>query len=107
MPEHNYRAIKLITDRYSAHISAFNYLDVSEEDSDRQYFLYKDLEILARAAFARAPEVKLSGNRMALLPSADLGNAYKTLRAYLTPDERIRYNAIHEDLVTLSDKYEG
>lgn len=107
MAQHNARVIKLVTDRYSAHVRRFNHLDVSDADSDAQYDLYKELEKLARAAFGRAPEFKPSGNRMALAPWADLGDAYRELRRNLTPDERTQYMEIQERLCELNDKYEG
>lgn len=109
MPQHNYRVIKLVTDRYRAHVRSFNriYPPVSEDDSHEQYFLNKELEAIATAAFTRAPEFKPSGNRMALLPSVDLGNAYLALRAAMTPEESARYAEIQAALDVLQDKYEG
>ena len=104
--QHNAPVIKLITDRYSAHIRSFNFLPVSEADSDTHYWLNKELAELATAAFTRAPLFKPSGNRVALLPSTDLGNAYRALKAALTPPERTRYDEIQEALYALSDKYE-
>lgn len=104
--KHNAPVIKLITDRYSAHVNRFNHLDVSEEDSDVQHELYKELADLATAVFARAPLFKPSGNRVALLPSTDLGNAYVALRRAFTSEERARYDAIQEALNALQDKYE-
>ena len=108
MAMHNYQVIKLVTDRYSHHVKLFNRQPgVTEADSDAQYFLCKELEALATAALGRAPEFKPSGNRLALLPSTDLGNAYVALRRNLTDDERARYNAIQDELNALTDKYEG
>lgn len=104
---HNAPVIKMITDRYSAHVNSFAHLAVSEEDSDKQYWLNRELADLATAAFTRAPLFAPSGNRVALLPSTDLGNAYRALRAAFTPEERARYDAIQEALHALSDKYEG
>lgn len=106
MPQHNAPAIKLITDRYSAHIVSFNHLPVSQEDSEAQYFLYKELEALATAALTRAPQVKPSGNRMALLPATDLGNVRIAMRRAFTDAERARYDEIQEALTSLTDKYE-
>lgn len=107
MAKHNARVIKLVTDRYSAHVRRFNHMDVSDADSDAQYDLYKELEKLAHAAFGRAAEFKPSGNRVALAPWADLGNAYRELKRNLTADERTRYDEIQDKLHELSDKYEG
>lgn len=106
MPAHNALAIKLVTDRYSAHVKSFNHLPVSEADSDRQYDLYRELAELATAALTRAPLVKPSGNRMALLPATDLGNVRIAMRREFTDAERARYDAIQEELNTLTDKYE-
>lgn len=106
MPQHNAPAIKIITDRYSAHVRQFNFLPVSEEDSDAQYELYRELETLAVAALTRAPLVKPSGNRMALLPATDLGNIRIAMRRAFTDTERIRYDEIQEALTALADKYE-
>ena len=105
--QHNAPVIKLITDRYFAHVRSFNFLPVSEADSDTQFWLNKELAELATAAFTRAPLFKPSGNRRALLPSTNLGNAYRALRAALTPEEQTRYNEIQEALEALGDKYEG
>lgn len=106
--EHNYRVIKLVTDRYSKHVQSFNHLpDVTEADSDRQYDLNRELESLARAAFARAPEFKPPRGRLAFIPAQDLGNAYRALRKAFTPEERDRYSAIQDELNALTDKYEG
>lgn len=106
MPQHNAQAIKLITDRYSADIRRFNFLPVSEADSDAHYFLYKELETLATAALERAPRVEPTGNRRALLPATDLGNTYIAMRRAFTDAERARYNEIQEALTALTDKYE-
>lgn len=106
MPQHNAPAIKLVTDRYSAHVKSFNHLDVSEEDSHTQYFLYKELETLATAALTRAPKFEPSGNRMALLPSTDLGNVRIAMRRAFTDAERARYDEIQEEINALTDKYE-
>lgn len=103
---HNRAAIKLLTDRYSAHIRSFNFLPVSEADSDEQYFLYKDLEALATTVLTRAELVRPTGNRVALLPSTDLGNVYVALRREFTDVERQKYNDIQNRLNELSDKYE-
>ena len=105
--QHNAAVIKLVTDRYSAHVQAFHAYDVSEADSDANYWLNKELAELATAALTRAPEFKPSGNRRALLPSTDLGNAYLAVRKHLTDAERARYAEIQEMLERLSDKYEG
>ena len=106
MTQHNGPAIRLVADRYSAHVKRFNALDVSEADSDEQFRLYKELGALATAVLTRAPLVKPSGNRVALLPAADLGNVYQAMRHTFTPEERDRYNAIQDALNNLSDKYE-
>lgn len=104
--QHNAAVIKLVTDRYSAHVQVFHAFDVSEEDSDANYWLNKELAELATAALTRAPEFKPSGNRMALLPSTDLGNAYRAVRQHLTETERTRYAEIQEALEKLTGKYE-
>lgn len=101
----NAPAIKLVTGRYSAHVSTFNCHNVSEVDSDNNYFLNKELAELATAALGRAPEIKPSGNRRALLVSADLGNCYRTVRQNLTSAELARYNEIQGILEDLNDKY--
>ena len=106
MAQHNAQAIKLITYRYSAQIRLFNYPPVSEEDSDTQYFLYKELEQLAIAALTRAPLFKPSGNRMALLPATDLGNVRIAMKRAFTPEERARYDEIQDALDAVHDKYE-
>lgn len=106
MAQHNAAAIKLITDRYSVQIRMFNYQDVSEADSDAQYFLYKELEGLATAALTRAPQVKPSGIRVALLPSTDLGNVRMAMRRAFTDTERVRYDEIQNELNAITDKYE-
>jgi ATP-dependent DNA ligase len=105
--QHNAPVIKLITDRYSAHVKSFNHLPVSDADSDAHFWLNKELAEIATAALTRAPLFKPSGNRRALLPSVDLGNAYRALRAAMTPEERARYAEIQNALETLGDKYEG
>lgn len=105
MEQHNAQAIKLITDRYSVRVRLFNYQPVTEEDSDAQYFLYKELEALAMAALTRAPLFKPSGNRMALLPATDLGNVRIAMRRAFTDAERTRYDEIQEALNALADKY--
>lgn len=107
MTPHNAAVIKLITDRYSAHVKSFNHLPVSDTDSDRHFDLNKELAELATVALARAPLFKPSGNRVALLPSTDLGNAYRAVRQNLTSGERARYNTIQDELCALQDKYEG
>lgn len=107
MPKHNYQVIKMVTDRYSAHVKSFNHMDVSDEDSDTHYYLNKELASLAETVFARAPLFRPSGNRAGLLPSVDLGNAYRALRENMTGEERARYNEIQEKLHALQDKYEG
>lgn len=104
--KHNAPVIKLVTDRYSAHVQRFSYLDVSKEDADAQYDLNVELAALAETVFARAPLFTPSGNRMGLLPSTDLGNAYVALRRAFTSEERARYDAIQEALNALQDKYE-
>jgi hypothetical protein len=104
---HNAPAIKLVTDRYSAHVQSFNHLPVSEDDSDTHYWLSKELETLATRALSRAPLFKPSGNRVALLPSTDLGNVRIAMRRAFTPEELARYNKIQDDLTALTDKYEG
>lgn len=107
MPAHNAPAIKLVTDRYSVQVRLFNYLpDVTEADSDAQYFLYKELSELATAALTRAPLFKPSGNRMALLAANDLGNVRIAMRRAFTDAERTRYDEIQEALNALTDKYE-
>lgn len=107
MAVHNAAVIKMVTDRFSAHIRSFNHLPVSEEDSDRQYWLCREKADLATASFTRAPEFKPSGIRMALMPSADLGNAYRAMHAHFTEEERARYAAIEEELDAFTTKYEG
>lgn len=107
MSQHNAPAIKLVTDRYSAAVRRFNFLPVSEADSDAQYFLYKELERLATAALTRAPQVKPTGIRVALLPATDLGNVYIAMRRAFTDAEQARYDEIQEALDALSDKYES
>lgn len=106
MAAHNAPAIKLITDRYSVQVRMFNYQDVSEEDSDAQYWLYKELAGLATAALTRAPKFHPSGNRMALMPSTDLGNVRIAMRRAFTDAERARYDEIQDALHALADKYE-
>jgi hypothetical protein len=107
MPEHNYRVIKMVGERYSKQVQYFNGVpDLTDADSDRHYDLYKELDGLMRTAFGRAPEFKPSGVRVALLPSADLGNAYRVLKQNLTPQERARYEEIQTELYALTDKYE-
>lgn len=106
MKRHNAPAIKLITDRWSAHIRSFNHLPVSDDDSDTQYFLYKELETLATAALTRAPLIKPSGSRMALLPATDLGNVRIAMRRAFTDSERARYDEIQTAITELTDKYE-
>lgn len=108
MPQHNAPAIKLVTDRYSHQVRAFNRTSivVSAADSDAHYFLYKELEALATAALTRAPQIKPSGNRMALLPSTDLGNVHIAMKRAFTDAERTRYNEIQRALDDLTDKYE-
>lgn len=104
---HNAPAIKLITDRYSAHVRSFNFLPVSEADSAAQYWLYKELETMVTAALTRAPQFKPSGNRMALQLSTDLGNVRMAMLRELTETERMRYDEIQDALHILADKYEG
>lgn len=106
MPQHNAPAIKLITDRYSHQVRMFNYLPVSDADSDTQFWLYKELAELATAALTRAPLFKPSGNRMALLPATDLGNVRIAMRRAFTDAERARYDEIQEAITALTDKYE-
>lgn len=106
MPQHNAPVIKMITDRFSAHVRQFNFLPVSEADSDAQYWLSKERAELATAALTRAPEFEPSGNRRALDPAADLGNAYRTMRQHFTDAERARYEEITTALDALTDKYE-
>lgn len=107
MPQHNAQVIKLVTDRYSAHVKQFNRLDVSEADSDTHFELNRELSELATAALTRAPLFKPSGNRVALLPSTDLGNAYRAMREHLTTEERARYGEVQNALEALTDKYEN
>lgn len=108
MTQHNAAVIKMVRERYSTHVRFFNgTVGLTDADSDRHYDLYMELTGIMEAAFARAPEFKPSGMRRALLPSADLGNAYRTLKAHLTPEERARYDKIQDELHALSDKYEG
>lgn len=102
---HNYAAIKLLTDRYSAQIKMFNYQDVTETDSDEQYFLYKELETMVTVALQRAPKFKPSGNRMALRLSTDLGNVRMEALRHMNSSERARYDAIQVILNDLYDKY--
>lgn len=102
---HNYTAIKLLTDRYSAQIKSFNYLVISDDDSDEQYFLYKELEKIVTAALQRAPEFKPSGNRVALLPAKDLGNVRMHAMRHMDSSERARYDEIQDMLNNLYDKY--
>lgn len=102
---HNAAVIKLITDRYSAHVKSFNRLPVAESDSDSQYFLYKELSKMVADVFGREPLFKPSGNRAALIPANDLGNAYLALRKAMTEEEKLRYNQIQDELEDLSEKY--
>jgi hypothetical protein len=102
---HNAPAIKMITGRYSEHIKSFNHLPVTDADSDANYDLNKELAAIATAALTRAPQVKPSGNRLALLLSTDLGNVYRAMRQSLTPEEKVRYEEIQERLDVLGDKY--
>lgn len=104
---HNAAVIKLVSGRYSAHIRSFNFLPVSEEDSDTQFWLNKELADIATAVFGRIEEFKPSGNRRALLASTDLGNAYRALRQGMTGAEKERYEEIQEALISLSEKYES
>jgi hypothetical protein len=104
---HNAPVIKLVTGRYSSHVQSFNYLPVSEADSDTHYWLNKELETLATRALSRAPLFRPSGNRVALLLSTDLGNAYRAMRKAFTPEEAARYAEIQTALDALTDKYEG
>ena len=104
---HNAAVIKLITDRYSAHVRMFNGLPVSADDSDTHYWLSQEKATLATRALSRAPLFKPSGNRRALLPSTDLGNAYRAMRKAFTPEESARYTEIDDALHALTDKYES
>lgn len=107
MAAHNAPVIKMVTERFSAHVRSFNFLPVSEEDSDAQYWLCKEKAELATASLSRAPEFKPSGMRRALQPSTDLGNAYRTMHAHFTDAERARYAEIETALDVFIDKYES
>jgi hypothetical protein len=107
MTQHNAPVIKMITDRFSAHVKAFNHLPVSTEDSDTHHDLSMERAALAVAAFTRAPVFKPTGPRRALLPAADLGDAYRVMRHHLTPQEAARYIEILEAIDALNDKYES
>lgn len=107
MAAHNAPVIKLITDRFSAHVRSFNFLPVSEEDSDAQFWLNKEKAELATAALTRAPEFKPTGNRRALSPAHNLGDAYRTMRQHFTPTEAARYAEIQDILDAFTAKYEG
>ena len=104
---HNAPVIKMVTGRYSAHVKSFNHLPVTEADSDTQYWLNDELARIATAALTRAPLFKPSGNRVALMLSTDLGNAYRLMRQHFTDAERARYAEIQEALDVLTTKYEG
>jgi hypothetical protein len=66
----------------------------------------QELTALATAALTRAPQVKPTGNRVALLPATDLGNVRIAMRRAFTDAERARYDEIQEELHALTDKYE-
>ena len=107
MTQHNAPAIKLITDRWSQHVQYFNGIaGLTQDDSDRHYDLHQELAHLATNALTRAPKVQPTGNRVALLPSTDLGNVRIAMRRAFTDVERTRYDAIQEELHALTDKYE-
>lgn len=108
MPQHNAQAIKLITDRYSAHVQQFNHREgLTQADSDEHFDLNRELSELATVALGRAPKVEPTGNRVALLPATDLGNVCIAMRRAFTDAERARYDEIQNKLNELTDKYEG
>lgn len=97
----NAKAYAMVEERFSAHVKSFNYMNVSEADSDTQYWTVKSRLALASAALDRAPELRVT------TPARSLGDVYRTVRKHLTPEELEQWDAMGEALESLLDKYQN
>jgi hypothetical protein len=95
----NQKAFNMIEGRFSDQVKLFNHFDVTEADSDTQYWTVKERADLARVALERAPQLKVT------TLARSLGDIYQAVRKNLTPEELNRWEESNEVLEELSDKY--
>lgn len=97
----NTKAYALIERRFSQQMQNFNYLPVTDADSDTHFWAVKDRLSLASLALDRAPELTVT------TAARSLGDVYRAIRTHLTADELEQWESLNTELERLADKYEG
>jgi len=95
----NYRAFKMIEDRFSDHIRSFNHHDVTGEDSDAHFWAVRDRLKLAEVALERSPLIKTS------TLARSFGDIYSAIKRNLSDAERAEWDRLNDVIGDLTDKY--